>query len=178
MTKPVRRVGFFGGPGIGKSKLAARVYSELNNFPFELVDEVIKPMAWRKIAPTGYDQVWLFGKQVHREDVVLRSGGAVITSGPLVQQLIYARKSSIGLEYALSVIAREFEYTYPSLNFMIERTVPYETTGRYQTEQEALFIDKQTVDMMNFRNLKYHLVSVTDLDRIINIITEMVISRD
>jgi len=154
-----RRICFFGGPSSGKSTIAAKVFAELKSQhrPFELVDEAIKRMAWQKIAPKGWDSVWLFGKQIHHEDIVLRSGGCVVTGGPPLQQIVYMKFRAEPCWRDLMNVAQKFETEYPAVNILLRRNVPYQTEGRYEaTEDHAARIDRDTVDLLKEARVSYN----------------------
>jgi hypothetical protein len=154
----IKRICFFGGPGSGKSTIAAKVFAELKSrhLPFELVDEAIKGMAWRKIPPQGFDSVWLLGKQIHREDVVLRSGGSVVTGGPPLQQLVYMKYRKEPYWFDLLQVIQHFESQYPAVNILLQRNVPYQTEGRYEsTEEHASIIDNDTKAILGLAGTAY-----------------------
>lgn len=168
-----KRICIFGGPGTGKSTMAARIYYHLKaeHCPYELVDEAIKGMAWQKIPPTGFDQVWLMGKQIHREDVVLRSGGSVITSGPPLQQAMYAQWQHHSCFMLLWQIALKFEEVYPAINILLKRNVPYGTEGRYQSnEEEAAAMDDFTRHGLELYTPGYGEFTPQEFDQILDFV--------
>lgn len=153
--------------------MAARVFTRLKelHLPFELVDEAIKSMAWRKIPPEGFDSLWLFGKQIHREDVVLRSGGSVVTGGPPLQQIVYMRLRKEEFSHDLMHVAQMFEKQYPAVNILLSRNVPYSTEGRYQSnEAEAKEIDLLTRKVLDYSDVEYHVFQPQQIKEIMNLI--------
>jgi len=172
-----KRICFFGGPSSGKSTMAAKVFAELKaqQRPFELVDEAIKRMAWQNIPPQGWDGVWLFGKQIHHEDVVLRSGGCVVTGGPPLQQIVYMRFRSEPYWRDLLEVARKFEWEYPAVNILLKRAVPYQTAGRYEaTEDQAVKIDIDTVDLLKVAGATHVEFAPQQFDEIMNHIAKFI----
>ena len=161
-----KRVCFYGGPGVGKSTLAAAVFAALKtqHYPVELVDEAIKGMAWQELPARGFDTVWLFGKQIRREDIVLRSGGYVISSGPIMMQCYYMQHRGESWAKDLINIAQLSEEIYPSIHLFVDRVVPYKPEGRYEaTEEEATRHDFMIRDFLSYHNLKVHRVNAKAL---------------
>lgn len=143
MSKAIRRICLFGGPGLGKSTLATKIFFTLKekNHNVELVSEFIKTWAHEGRKPQSYDQVYVFGKQLHSEDVVLRHVPIVITDSPILLSSAYSMFYGFGGSEHLTAIARQFELDFPSLNLFIERTVEYQQSGRYQNYDKAVEFD-------------------------------------
>ena len=61
-------VNLFGGAGIGKSTLMARIFSELKvqGYDCEMVTEFAKDLVWEKRTETFKDELYIFAKQNHR----------------------------------------------------------------------------------------------------------------
>lgn len=141
----IRRINIFCGPGGGKTNIAQRVASELNSRFLrsdnhtkraELIQEFCKIFAYEGRVPTGFDQLTIFAEQLRREELFLRNGvDLVVTDSPLLLQLAYA---PIDLRSNIAGLIHQFEKTYPSINFFIERgDRPYNPKGRYQSLSEA-----------------------------------------
>lgn len=142
----MRRISIFGGPGIGKSTIAPKVFAELKilGFSVGLIHEYIKKWAYLKRQPTSYDQVYIFGHQLHQEDYHMQAGvDLIITDSPLLLQCFYANFYKHPSANPLLEIAKSYEKDYPSLNILLERgDIPYKTEGRYETYEEALERDR------------------------------------
>lgn len=140
------RINLYGGPGVGKSTLAAWLYASLkrDNFQVELVNEWIKSWAWQNIKPQGYDQVYVFAKQLRREEIILRQGISIITDSPLALQLAYSLKNFPHLFGPLNSLLDLFELTYPAIDILLDRVLDleYQQEGRYHNQKEAIEIDR------------------------------------
>ena len=143
MTPKFRRVNLFGGPGVGKSTMAAGLYSILKQkgIKVELVREYVKSWALenRKIYP--FDQMYFFAKQLREEDLALRSVDLVVTDSPIDLVICYAKKYGFPCPSELQHILQKFEDEYPSLNYYIGRRGSYDKTGRFETFEEAKQMD-------------------------------------
>ena len=132
------RINYFGGPGIGKSIRAAEIYVMGG---FELVQEFVKPMAFRGEMVTGWNCVTAFGCQMKRE-LELLDYTDIVTDSPLLLQAIYAEINGCPVAAELIDIAVTFDEDHPCENYLIPRVIPYDSLGRFQTEVEAIQIDE------------------------------------
>ena len=152
----IRRINLFGGPGCGKSTVAASIYAgqRADGASVELVQEYIKNWAYENRKCVSFDQLYVFSKQLHAEDILLRSGvGAIISDSPLVMQLAYVKKYGVMPIFdELAAITTKFERQYPSFNILLDRKgIPYEDNGRYEDEEAAIVMDKlieETVEQL------------------------------
>ncbi len=172
-----RRLCIYGGPGAGKSSLAAWIFSELKSKhkSVELVTEKIKPWAYEKRAPRSFDQVYLFGQQLHAEDVFLRNGGElVVTDSPLLQNFIYGvLYDAPGTEGILSVI-EEVEEKYPSINLVLTYGdgASYNPEGRYQSIDEAVEVLNRTTVLLDDEGYAFEFCTVGERERVMKYILE------
>lgn len=156
-----RRICFYGGAGTGKSTLAARIFAELKSLHYdvEYVSEFVKTMAYEGKIPCSYDQIHIFGEQLHREDLLLKHVQLIITDSPIILGGVYAKFYNAPGSDEILKIAEKFEEDFPSLNFYVERKVDYLSKGRFQNLSEAVAFDKLLQDMM-----KIHLKSFEKIE--------------
>lgn len=135
----IRRINLYGPPGSGKSTYAAYIFSILKRrgFNVELVTEAIKPWCYQDRHPMGYDQVYLFIKQLRREEQYLRHGvNLIVTDSPLYLNCAYAEyHNTPGANFQYQV-ARQFEETYPGLHYFCQSNFPQQPLGRYESSPE------------------------------------------
>ena len=151
-TRGIRRINLFGGPGCGKSVTAARLYAELciAGFQVEHVQEYVKSWAYEGRAPASFDQVYLLGQQMRREDVLLRTVPLIITDSPILLGAVYARLYGCPAWKEILATVNRFEETYPSLNIVLDRKwITYVQGGRYQSYEQALEVDRAISDMVH-----------------------------
>lgn len=158
------RICLYSGPGAGKSRLAARLYGELTEFPVDLVSEYVKKWAYEGRKISGFDQIKIFGEQIVREELILKSGRSIITDSPIPLQLIYAQKYKVDCWPSLMEIAKDFDKKWPSVNIFLDRVgIPYDNTGRYESFNEALQLDRNIIDFL-FSTYKCHFFKFNTLE--------------
>ena len=141
-----KRIGLYGGPGIGKSTTSAKLYAELKDQRknVELVREKIKNWVYQDKVPSGFDQLFLFTEHIREEEILLNSGlDYLVTDCPILQICYYTKDQ--GFEYHDQVleIALQNEKKHPAMHFFLDRgNRPYNTHGRYHSFEEAKKIDE------------------------------------
>jgi len=157
------RINLFGGPGVGKSTFAAKLFAHLKRegANVELVQEVVKQWVYegRKIQP--WDCVGIFAQQFEAEQRLLQNGvDHIITDSPLFLQCIYSKLvHGCPAHLELADIAGRFNRTWPAINFLIRRPdVEYDSHGRYQDQEAAKVMDGKIIKMLNYYCINYHLI--------------------
>ena len=159
----IRRINLYGGSGLGKSATCAFLYHQLKkrHYNVEQIQEAIKPMAIQGIRKKSFDAVWLFGKQLHKEDLMLANGiDHVVTDSPVLTQTFYSEIEGHSSVAAQLDIAAQFEAVYPSLHIMLSREgVPFDPIGRYEkTIEEAELLDRKFEAFLNRLGISYMVV--------------------
>ncbi len=155
----IRRINFFGGPGVGKSTLATRVFTMWSQLGRSVaqVPELVKQLVYARRPPQGWDYTLTFAQQLYAEYTPLNYGvQRIVTDSPLLLQCIYAAHHKCPVTNALVRICNRFEEEYPSVNFLIERHFPYQPEGRFQADEgEALEMDRIIEDLMGCHCIPY-----------------------
>ena len=142
----MKKICLFGGPGLGKSTTAARLFSDLKacGQHAEYASEFIKQWAYLKRVPRGYDQLFIFGSQIHAEDVLRQAGVAVVVSdSPVLMQCAYAKKHGCPYWADMVRIAGDYESSWTTLNLFLGREgIPYRQDGRYEDAGQAAEMDE------------------------------------
>jgi hypothetical protein len=175
------RVNFYGGPCVGKSTLAALVYSELNRVGVraELVQEFIKLWAYEGRQPDAYDQVYTFANQLWAEHRLARAGvKVVVTDSPILLQCVYTSRLDQDIARHLRLIATTFESLHTSLNFFVRRTVAYDPLGRLHDAEAARAIDNRITAYLATLEVPYLVVAPEERDTIIQTVKKAVYSNE
>jgi len=159
----IPRINLYGGPGVGKSTLAARLYSHMkrNGANVELVREEVKQWAYEKRQIHPWDCVPIFGRQLEREQRLFQNGvRQIITDSPLLLNVFYSQIAhGCPAHKSLADICKTFEKSWPSINFYVRRPdEDFDTSGRYQTEAAAILLDGMVEDQLAVHGVKYHYV--------------------
>lgn len=175
-NKTIRRINFFAGPCASKSTTSAYVFSYLKtlNYNVELVTEYIKFWTYIPREPKGFDQLYIFAKQVAKEDVVLRSGiKYIVSDSPIFLSYFYSTICNVTFDKQILEIARQFEDTYPSLNIFLKRKDrDFSNKGRFHDLKQSKEIDIKLREILNKINVKFKEFSYYDKEKIIDYITE------
>lgn len=142
-------INFYGGPGSGKSTSASFFYylMKKEGKNVELVREYVKDWAWEKRPMSTYDQIYFLGKQVRRESMLYGKVDWIVTDSPVMMNLYYAhrycpRQLAEGVRAGTLSFYHQAEIdNHKHLHVFLNRTKPYISEGRYQTEAEAKEID-------------------------------------
>lgn len=141
-------INLYGGPGCGKSTLAAELFYRLKRMGFavELVREYVKDWAWENRRITSFDQPYILGQQIHRESVLYGKVDFIVTDSPILLSPFYQKKYS-GSEYTSAVVQGHLDLARKNgiehRHFFLRRNKPYDSRGRYENEIEAQQIDTE-----------------------------------
>lgn len=175
MKTRFRRVNLFGGPSCGKSTTALKLAAELKSLRcnIEYVNEYCKPRAYEKRPIHKFDQIYLFGKQLHYEYRFLNNGvDLTITDSPVELAAIYAGQNGHhSIAQALRELSKEYNKDFLSLNIVLQRgDRKYDPNGRYQTEEQAKELDQIIGNVIERDMDNVFFVKTGDVATIINIL--------
>lgn len=169
-------VNLFGAPGAGKSTGAAYIFSKLKmaGINAELVTEFAKDKVWEGSKAVFQNQAYIFGKQYFRISRVQDKVDVVITDSPILLSSFYSNDDVLGEEF--DALTLKVFNSYDSMNVFINRTKPYNATGRFQTEKES---DKLSDDLLAFLKTRGIVCSnyngdINDYDKLANEIIKRV----
>lgn len=169
-------VNLLAGPGSGKSTLAASVFSELKwkGVDCELVTEYAKDKVWEESFTTLSNQLYILGKQAHKNFRLNGKVDVMITESSVLMSLLYSKEPRHKTEEFIKVTVDEFKH-YNNINFYVERNDYYVENGRYQTHSEALEIDDKILNVMNDYDIDYERIPF-ERDSV-NVIVDKILSE-
>lgn len=161
-------INLFGGPGCGKSTIAALLFGKLkqNGINCEMALEYAKDKVWEESLKTLDDQIYVFGKQLHKIWRLNDKVDVIITDSPLLFSIIYDKENNIDLKNLVISTFNRFN----NFNCLIRRQTEYQQEGRYQNETEAKEIDNLIVNLLEENDIMYNLYDDinTNVDKIFN----------
>lgn len=171
-------INFFGGPGIGKSTLAAKTFSKLKDeqIDCELISEYAKHATWEENFTALKNQFYTTAIQHHKEFIVLGKVDVIVTDCPLILGLMYFNDPNKQKEeYFFKFILEEFSER-ENLNYFILRTRSYNENGRNQTLNEAIQLDNNLKNLLHTNKIGYSNISYDEesINKILNDVKEKI----
>lgn len=163
-------INLLGGSGCGKSTTAAQLFSEMKmrGYLIEQVTEYVKRWAWQGRTPTGFDQVYIFGKQAQSESMLYNKVDYIVTDSPLLLSGFYEQhhlKREITLPAILNFLNYAKEHDVHHINFFLTRHKKFDPRGRFETEEQAVAIDHDMRKWLKALNISFIEVNVDDKER-------------
>jgi len=168
MTKIIN---LFGGPGIGKSSIAAGLTYKLKKKHIKVDNpyEFPKQLAWDENHLAIKDQLYVLANQ-HRG--IVKSYNKVdyiILDSPILLSLVY-RNEYGGDSYPSNLYGQSFDKMvldvfnqYENINIVLERTEgDYNEKERYQDIKQSILLDKKIEDSLINNNISYFKVKVNE----------------
>lgn len=172
LDKNTTVINLIGGPGCGKSTIAAGLFYELKKLGVscELVCEYTKEKVWEESFNVLNDEIYLFAKQLHKQWRLKDKVDYIITDHCLLNSVIYNKINSNSFN---DLVFEEFN-KFSNINFFITRGDKYETAGRIETEEESKQLDKDFKELFNKNKIAYKEVkydsAVNDIVEELNLI--------
>ena len=175
-------INLFGGPGSGKSTTCAGIFErlKLKGINCEMATEYAKDKVWEESYKTLDDQIYIFGKQLHRINRLLGKVDVIITDSPLINSIVYDKENNPTFK---SLVLNQHN-RLNNLNYYIVRDEHYEEKGRIQTKDEAEGLDNKIKKILLNNNINYIIVPkktlMTDKGDYIyasDVISELVIQK-
>ena len=171
-------INIFGGPGIGKSSIAAGVTYKIkkNHISCDQPYEFPKLLAWDDNHSAIQDQLYVLANQ-HRG--IVKSYGKVdyiVLDSPILLSLTY-RNYYKGTEYPSSLYGESFDKMvldtfnqYDNINIVLDRADGvHNNDERYQNLEESKELDIVIENSLIENNIPFHKIKVDD-DTVDNII--------
>lgn len=156
-------INFFGGPGIGKSTIAAGHFWDLkvSGRSAELVTEYAKDVTWEGRQNLLNDQLYLLAKQNRRLSRLLdHDVDYAITDSPLLLCAAYTRMGTNSYSSLVPLVLELFN-SYDNVNIVLKRNPEfYVQVGRSQTVEQAIQIDEVVIALLDEFNIPHHVLEI------------------
>ena len=148
-------INLFGAPGSGKSTGAAYLFAKFKmvGINAELVTEFAKDKVYEDSKEVFKNQTYILGKQSFKQSKLRDKVDVIITDSPLPLSMYYNEDKDIQEE--LSVLTLKIFDSYDNHNYFINRVKPYNSKGRFQTEEEAMTIVDDMKDFLTNHNIPF-----------------------
>lgn len=165
-------INLFSGPGVGKSTTAAMVFAKLkmNGIDCEMALEFAKEKVWEESFKTMDDQIYIFGKQLHKIWRLNNKVQVIICDSPLPNSIVYDKEDS---EPFHALVLEQFD-KFNNRNFFIKRGTDYVENGRLQTLEEARKIDEKVLSILTENHIPYVTLPI---DKASDIIVETILNE-
>lgn len=140
-------INIFGGPGIGKSTLAAQIYTELKkrHINIEYIPEFPKELVYEERLLTLTDQIYVFAQQHHKIWTAARHNQLVVTDSPIVLSTVYNPETSANFRALIFEMHNKFN----NLNIILKRNPEtHSMVGRVHSLTESISIDRRIRDVL------------------------------
>jgi len=149
-------VSLFGGPGAGKSTFAHGImwHLKIKGIECEFAAEYAKDVVFEENSKKLDNQIYIFGKQLHRVYRLMDKVEVVVTDSPILLSTIYDKHQKPTLK---KLILEEYG-SWNHLNYVIQRLHDYNPKGRIQDEADSQVIHQNVISLLNDNNLTYQII--------------------
>lgn len=160
-------INLYGGPGVGKSSVAAQLFYEMKKagYKVELVTEYAKDLVYSEEFFKLKDQLMVFAKQHHKLWKLRGKVDYAIVDSPLPLSLVYAPDDMIYHYPDLSKLILSTYSQYDNRDFFLVRNLEehgYQEYGRQETVEEAIDKDDEILEMLIAYGIQHRAVSYKD----------------
>lgn len=143
----------FGGPGCGKSTMTADVFARLKwqGVDCEMALEYAKNKVWEDCEATLKNQIYVFGKQLHRQFVLEDKVPVVLSDSPLLLSILYDHQNN---PIFRELVLQQFHRNH-NINVFLKRRKKYVKNGRMQTLEEAIDKDNELRAILDGNGIPY-----------------------
>ena len=170
-NKSLTVINLFGGAGVGKSTIAASLFSNLktNLVSCELVTEYVKDVVWDNSVGILDNQLLITSNQYHKLFRLVNKVDIAVCDSSLLVGSIYDNSC-----VKLNDLVLELYNSFNNINFFVERATKYDSTGRYHTETQAIEIDNKIKKYLISKRIPYINISCNSpTESLVNIINTL-----
>lgn len=200
MLTQTKVININGGPGVGKSTIAAGLYSKLkiSRISCELVTEAAKEITWEGTHKLLENQIHIFSEQFRRQWRLIDKVDYIITDSPLILNSVYydyyLNKLGDDVKFSPAYIEQSrkfFDNTFlefNNYNFFVTRYFEvtkndemiyptWDPIGRNQSLEEAIVIDNKIQEKLATFDPYFEFTKNTsDTEEVIDTISDFLIT--
>lgn len=181
MSKTKIIVNLYGGPGTGKSTVAAQLFalSKIEGLDAEMVREYVKNWVWEGRKTLPGDQAYFFCQQARQERIFMLSGvDLVVCDSPLALCNFYGQKydpAEKELNTTLPLLSDHLKlcskWGYRVVHVFLNRKSRYNPAGRYEDEATAKAWDLEIIGHLERLGFDFHRIDADEgaADKILKI---------
>ena len=158
-----------GGPGTGKTTIAAELFSKLKEKGYEVenVSEFAKELVWEGRSEAFDDRLYMHGEQNHRLMQMNGKLDFIITDSPLFLTSVYNNyylKNKFPASYnkMIDTVTLETFKLYNNKVYLLQRDTNYKIIGRRENKKEAFQIDEALIMYLKKNKIKFMSLSISD----------------
>ena len=157
-------INLFGGPGCGKSTLAAGVFYHLKRqgVNCEFVHEFAKGLAWEQRMGALQDQLYILGNQVRLMNRCMDDVDVIVTDTSILYGVVYSRQHPTDYQDDFEQVVIAAFNSMNNMNIWVNRAYPYDPIGRYQDEDGAHELDRDIHALLLTQNIPFMTVNGND----------------
>ena len=153
-------INLYGGPGIGKSTIAAGLFYALKtrNYKVEYVQEYAKDLTYGRDEVKLSDQVHILGEQYHRMFRLKDQVDYIINDSPILLANLYADPENTPIEEFKELNLALYK-KYEHVNILLERNLEnhtYQRYGRKESMEEAIQKDNEIKEFLINNDIKFY----------------------
>jgi len=154
------------GSGAGKTTTAAGIFYEMKKqgISCEYVQEWVKQWAWSGRKIVEEDQPTIFENQYKKEALLYGKVDYIITDSPYILSPIYEQfyfGTNHTKEPALNALKEDVaNHQF----FILNRTKPFKSEGRYETEEQAIKVDLAVKQFLCDNDIEFYEVTKLNQD--------------
>ena len=170
-------INLFGGPNIGKTTCAARVFDAMvcAGLSVEMVSDCAKYNVLINRKDTLKHQLHIFAKQELMLDHLRKKTDFVILDSPILLPVIYNKKKLI--QEPFEQLALTLFKSYDNLNFMLPRINPFNKACLY-TKEESIAIDAKIAEFLNNNNIPFSAMKKQPARKIVDAIFKVILNTE
>lgn len=162
MKKKTTIINIAGGPGTGKTTVAAQLFSKLKEMGYEVenVSEFAKELVWEGRKEAFNDRLYMHSEQNHRLMQMNSKLDYIITDSPLFLTSVYNSyylKDKFPKSYnnMIDTVSLETFNLYNNKVYLLNRDTKYKVIGRRESIKDAVEIDKDIKTYLIKNKIKY-----------------------